>query len=94
MLQDGRGIHRRCRSRFVSVGDPLLSLGYKYSCSYRLWGGRNDIWFVCSASDVVASVSCIQVWYYSTMYPKDAWYLKLLVGSFSFDASLDTKAPP
>ncbi|KIM83937.1 hypothetical protein PILCRDRAFT_818965 [Piloderma croceum F 1598] len=26
-------------------------------------------------------VSCVQVWYYYTMYPKDAWYLKLLVAA-------------
>jgi hypothetical protein len=45
MLQDGCGIHWRCCSRFVSVGDPLSS-GYEYSCSYRLWAGRNNIWFV------------------------------------------------
>jgi hypothetical protein len=94
MLQNGRGIHWRCRSRFVSVGDSLLSSGYKYSCSYRLWGGRNSFWFVCSASDVVASVSCVQVWYYSTMYPKDPWYLKLLVSTLSFGAPLDAKTPP
>ena len=94
MLQDGCGIHWRCSSRFVSVADSLLSSGYKYSCSYRLWGGKNNIWFICSAADVVASVSCIQGWYYATMYSEDPLYLKLLVSTVSFGASLDTEASP
>ena len=94
MLQDGCGIYWRCCSRFVSAGDPLLFSGYEYSCSYRLWAGRNNIWLVCSAADVVDSVSCVQVWYYTNMYPKDPLYLKLLVSTLSFGASLDTKASP
>jgi len=31
-------------------------------------------------------VSCLQVWYYYTMYPTDAWYIKLLVAAvLTFD---------
>jgi hypothetical protein len=31
-------------------------------------------------------VSCVQVWYYYTMYPTDVWYLKLLVAAvLTFD---------
>jgi len=44
-----------------------------------------------ASSNVAIQVSCVQVWYYNTMYPKDAWYLKLLVGITSLCSSLGIK---
>ena len=52
-----------------------------YGCLHwcRLWGGANSYLSTCFSSSDMSKVSCVQVWYYHTMYPKDPWYLKLLV---------------
>lgn len=98
ILKYGRRIYWRRCSCLVSPVYPLLSSNCAYLTKiYRLWGGQLSCFsesLVPSESDCVTTVSCVQVWYYHDMYPKDHWCLKLLVHILSFRYLFDFRGFP
>jgi hypothetical protein len=64
---------------FASCSLGVTLIGVIFAAA--LWGGTHTCPSCVSSphSDTYIQVSCVQVWFYFNNYPKDAWYIKLLV---------------
>lgn len=73
-----------------SMGATLIGVIF----AAALWGGTHTCPPCVSSpnSDTDIQVSCVQVWFYFSNYPKDAWYIKLLVCALPISNIYTTQA--